>query len=263
MTPFEADFVEQGNGPTVILLHSSVAGARQWRGLMDRLAGTYRLIAVNLFGYGTTPPWDLRRPQSLEDQARLIESLLQGDRSRARLVGHSFGGSVAMKAATLFPERIDKLVLIEPNPFYLLAQAGRSDAYAEAEALRGCIKTTGATGDWPRAAAEFADYWTGAGSWDRMPEDRRQKFAQALKPNFHEWDAVMTPDLPLSDWHARLPRDTTVMHAADTVRSIREIVELLASGHPGWRFETFETGGHMAPLSHPDMVNAAVKKALA
>jgi len=52
------DFIEVGQGPTVILLHSSVAGARQWRSLMDVLADRYRVIAINLIGYGKTPAWD-------------------------------------------------------------------------------------------------------------------------------------------------------------------------------------------------------------
>jgi len=229
---------------------------------MDDLADRYRLFAVNLFGYGKTPKWDKSRDQTLEDQAKLLEGILPKDGSQVRLVGHSFGGSVAMKASTLFPDRVRKLVLIEPNPFYLLRQADRRAAFQEAKGLHDQVKEAGATGNWRKAAAEFADYWTGAGSWAAMSEDRKAKFAEALKPNFHEWDAVMAPDLSLQEWHRRLPRETTVISAADTVLSIRELVDLLASRDSEWKFETLEAGGHMAPLSRPKLINPVIERAL-
>ena len=76
-----------------------------------------------------------------------------------RLVGHSFGGSVAMKLAARLSGRVAKLVLLETNPFYLLKQSGRADAFAEAMELRDCVKKFGAVGDWVPAAERFADYW--------------------------------------------------------------------------------------------------------
>jgi pimeloyl-ACP methyl ester carboxylesterase len=54
----EVDFLEAGSsGPVVMLVHSSVSGARQWRRLMGDLKNQFRVRAVNLFGYGKTPPW--------------------------------------------------------------------------------------------------------------------------------------------------------------------------------------------------------------
>ena len=132
VTPDNVDFVEAGSaGPVVVLVHSSVSGARQWRRLMDDLKDRFRVRAVNLFGYGKTPPWPAEATQSLDDQARLVEAVLPADAGEVYLVGHSFGGSVAMKAAARLSGRVAKLVLLETNPVYLLAQSGRSDAFAE------------------------------------------------------------------------------------------------------------------------------------
>jgi pimeloyl-ACP methyl ester carboxylesterase len=261
--PAEVDFIEQGTGPQVVLLHSSVAGARQWRALMQDLSGTYQMRALNLHGYGSTPEWSGPGSQRLQDQAELLHGVLPDPETRFAIVGHSFGGSVAMKAAALFQGRVDRLVLIEPNPFYLLAMAGRDEAFAEAAALCDCIKRHGAAGTWSEAAAVFADYWTGAGSWDAMPEERQVKFARALRPNFHEWDAVLTETAPLSTWRACLPAKTTVIHSKDTVRSIREIVDLLAEACPEWHFETLSQGGHMAAVTRPEIMNPYIRRALA
>lgn len=256
------DFIEAGSGPKVILIHSSVAGARQWGSLMGALSDRFHCIAINLFGYGATEPWSNGETQTLEDQARLLEPFLADDGEMVGIVGHSFGGSVAMKAASIFKDKVDRLVLIEPNPFYLLKQHGRVEAYEEATRLRDTIKTSGTENTWPVAAEVFANYWTGQGSWDAMPEERRAKFTKALEPNFHEWDGVMDETTPLPDWEADLPRKTTVISAADTVRSIDEIVSLLKRHIPDWRFEKIEGGGHMAAMTMPDLINPIVERAL-
>ena len=257
------DFIEAGTGPKVILIHSSVAGARQWGGLMNALADRFHFIAINLFGYGATKPWSERKTQRLEDQARLLAPFVPDDGSKFSIVGHSFGGSVAMKAAAMFKNHVDRLVLIEPNPFYLLRQNGRDEAFQEALSLRNTIKQSGTDNTWPIAAEVFSNYWTGAGSWDAMPEERRVKFISALEPNFHEWDGVMNEETPLSVWQADLPDETTVVSAADTVRTIDEIVSLMKQSVPQWRFEKIERGGHMAAMTKPDLINPIIENALA
>ncbi len=131
--PIEVDYLEAGSsGPVVMLVHSSVSGARQWRRLMGDLKDQFRVRAVNLFGYGKTPPWPAETNQSLDDQARLVEAALPANADEVYLVGHSFGGSVAMKVAARLVGRVARLVLLVTNPFYLLAQSGRVDAFAEA-----------------------------------------------------------------------------------------------------------------------------------
>lgn len=256
--PVQVDFLEAGSsGPVVMLVHSSVSGARQWRRLMDDLKDRFRVRAVNLFGYGKTPPWPNEVRQSLDDQARLVEAALPAGADEVYMVGHSFGGSVAMKAAARLPGRVGKVVLLETNPFYLLEQSGRTDAFAEAMAMRNCIKEFGALGQWEIAAERFADYWGGAGSWAAMPRDRRDVFAQALKPNFFEWDAVTGETAPLAEWARLLPRQTLVVSDPNTVLPIREIATLLRGCRPTWTFREL-TGGHMAPLTRPDVINPVV-----
>lgn len=258
----ETDFIETGSGEKVILVHSSVAGAKQWRSLMETLASNFHVIAINLFGYGETKAWEVDGTQRLADQASLIEPFLPKGAGKISIVGHSFGGSVAMMAAAMFKKNVRRLVLIEPNPFYLLEKFGRSEAYQEAVVLRDAIKSNGKSGAWEAAAEVFANYWTGDGSWDAMPDDRKAKFTRALIPNFHEWDAVMDEVMSFAEWQRDLPSDTTVVSAKDTVRSIREIVELMEEHIPEWRFKQIERGGHMAAMTKPAVINPIVLSAL-
>jgi pimeloyl-ACP methyl ester carboxylesterase len=253
------DFIEAGSsGPRVILIHSSVAGARQWRRLMDDLQERFRVRAVNLFGYGKTPPWPNERSQTLLDQACLVEAALPAGSDEVYLVGHSFGGSVAMKAAALMAGRVTRLVLLETNPFYLLQQAGEIAAFAEAMALRDCIKEFGALGQWETAAERFADYWNGPGSWRDTPPERRVAFAKAIQPNFFEWDAVMDETTSAQQWADLLPPATLVAYDPGTVLPIRKIVEVLRQTDTPWIYREVPGGGHMAPLTRPELINPVV-----
>ena len=242
----------------VVLVHCSASGARQWRRLMDDLKANFHVRAVNLFGYGKTPPWSIEASQTLEDQARLVETALPRNADSVCLVGHSFGGSVAMKLAARLSGRVASLVLLETNPFYLLKQSGRAEAFAEAMELRDCVKKFGAVGDWVTAAEQFADYWGGAGSWQDMPEERRRVLAEALKPNYFEWDAVINETTPAEEWARLLPLATLVVSDPNTVLPIREITAILRLACPMWTYKEIAGGGHMAPITRPDVINPLV-----
>lgn len=255
------DYTDDGEGQPVIAIHSSVSANRQWRALTEALKDRYRVLAVNLFGYGETTPWPETSPQSLYAQAQLVMVLCEQLGSAVHLVGHSFGASVALKAAALLGPRVGSLILLEPNPFYLLKQGGRTQAFLESRALRDHVKCFGSLGDWPKVAERFADYWLGDGSWSTMPEKRRAAFAESLPPNFHEWDAVMDEQTTIEEWKALKVRTLVVSDKA-TRLPIREIVDMFAQACPHWSFHYIAEGGHMAPLTRPELVNPIVREFL-
>ena len=255
------DFIEQGQGSAVLLIHSTVAGNKQWRKLIEYLSPHYRILAPNLFGYGSTIKWNKERAQTLNDQVDLFTSFFEQNESIS-IVGHSFGGSVAMMAAKKYPEKIKKLVLIEPNPFYLLEHHSDRDSYQEALTLRDIIKTNAAKETWVQAAEQFADYWNGSGTWEKMDQVRREKFAEALKPNFHEFDCVINERTTLEEWRDVLPLNTHILFSEQTVNSIRKIVTIFEKTMPNWTFHSYGEGTHMAPLTHPNTVNPIIHKIL-
>src|SRR5262249_7063262 len=117
----KVDFIEAGDGPLVVLVHASMAGARQWSSLMGDLNDRFRVRAGNLFGYCGTPAWSGAHPATLDDFAVLVAQAVPARERKIRLVGHSFGGAVAMHAAARqLRGRVERLVLVEPSLFYLL-----------------------------------------------------------------------------------------------------------------------------------------------
>lgn len=110
-------YEERGNGHPVVLIHGFGANSYTWRKVAAALADEYRLIAIDLKGFGKSDkPRDAR--YSLDDQALILDRFIsQLDIPKVTLVGHSFGGAVALRTASLDidaqHDRIDALVLID------------------------------------------------------------------------------------------------------------------------------------------------------
>src|SRR5262250_2626520 len=105
------EYLEVGSGEPVVLLHSSGSSAAQWRGLAERLSGRYRVIAPDLYGYGGTAHWPGRAPFHLECEAEIVFALLGRVTERAHIVGHSYGGAVALHVARLAGDLLRSLTL--------------------------------------------------------------------------------------------------------------------------------------------------------
>ena len=114
---FDLDYEDIGSGPPVVLVHSSASGYRQWHWLAASLQNRYRLIAVNLFGYGKTSSWPGSRPLTAADQAELVAAAVELAREPVALVGHSLGGAVAFEAAAKLSGSVRVLVAFEPILF--------------------------------------------------------------------------------------------------------------------------------------------------
>lgn len=251
------DFSDAGSGDPIVLVHSSVSGNRQWKRLVQDLKPHFRVLAVNLFGYGETSAWTEDATQTLVDQADLVLRLVADIPGPVRIVGHSFGGSVACKAAAMLGRRTSHLLLFEPTLFHLLAQNGHREAYAEAMALRDFIKLYGKKDHWDAAAERFVEYWLGAGGWAAMSHDRRLAYMQLLRPNYYEWDSVNSDQTTMEEL-GRIPAKAMMAYSPGARRPSREIAQLFQEKCPNWSVVRIADGGHMAPLTHPDVVNPLI-----
>jgi len=258
---FDLEYTDTGSGPAVILIHSSASGLRQWRALTETLQGRYRVIAVNLFGYGKTSSWPGTRPMSAADQAELVAAAVALASEPVALVGHSLGGAVALEAAARLTDRVRVLVAFEPILFGHLKAHGPAAAYDEIANLARRYGEVAQAGDWNAAGEWFIDYWAGPGTWAAMPDERRQNTLAMLPAVVHEWDMATSGIRPLAGWRA-ITAPVHLIHAADTRAPTRAIVNLLAKTYPNWRVHQVPSGGHMAPLARPDLVNPLITAAI-
>jgi pimeloyl-ACP methyl ester carboxylesterase len=99
-------------GPVVVLVHGIASRAFQWRQVMETLGETCHVIAPDLLGHGESAK--PRGDYSLGAHACGIRDLLAAlGHDRVTLVGHSLGGGIAMQFAYQFPERVERLVLVD------------------------------------------------------------------------------------------------------------------------------------------------------
>ncbi len=122
---------EAGEGAPLLFLHGLGASTFTWRKIAPDLARDHRVIALDMKGFGASDkPLDSR--YAAEDQAALVAAFIRKrDLTKLTVVGHSFGGLVALLAATEFertePGSISRLVIMDapalPQPFPGLADA--------------------------------------------------------------------------------------------------------------------------------------------
>jgi pimeloyl-ACP methyl ester carboxylesterase len=100
-----------GSGAPVVLIHGMVNSSRHWQQVALQLADRYTVIAPDLLGHGDSAA--VRGDYSLGAHAASIRDLLAViGIDRATIVGHSFGGGVAMQFFYQFPQRVERLVLV-------------------------------------------------------------------------------------------------------------------------------------------------------
>jgi pimeloyl-ACP methyl ester carboxylesterase len=250
----EAAFREAGSGPAVVCLHCSASSSGQWRPLMDRLAGRFRVIAADLYGCGRSPAWPGEREMWLDDQIELLAPVFERA-GEFHLVGHSYGGAIALKSSLKLGVRVRSLVLYEPVLFALLSP--ESDAAREIARVRDEMMAAA-----PAAAAErFIDYWMGAGTWSATPAERRPMLVAAVQSVRAEWHSAFHEPTPLEALPS-IDTPTLLMTGTASTAAARAVARLLARTLPRLQVEELPGAGDMAPLTDPERVNALIERFL-
>ncbi len=258
------EYLEQGSGQPVVLLHSTGASGAQWRALVDRLSTRFRVLAPDLYGYGSTAPWPGHGAFTLADEAALVHTLLDCFDEPTHLVGHSYGAAVALHVARVRGEELRSLSLIEPVAFHLLRGGDDADPAALAEIVQVAEGVTRALacGDYIGGFGSFVDYWSGAGTWTSMPLPRRESMARSLPKVALDFHATISDAARPSDFE-RIAVPTLLMQGSATPLPTQRICRRLARVLPGASIRTIRGAGHMSPLTHRDEVNDLIVAHLA
>ena len=249
---------ESGTGPAVVCLHANASSSSQWRALMERLAPRHRVLAPDSHGAGKGPSWPADRPLELTDEVALLEPIFARAGAPFSLVGHSYGGAVALLAAARQPQRVRALVLYEPTLFSLVDAAFARPN--DADGIRDAVERANAAllaGDRGAAAEHFIDFWMGAGAW-RATSAARQLVIEAAIVNVQGWGrALFSEPTPLRAFGA-LSMPVLLMAGQDSPASARAVTRLLTNTFPHLETVEFEGVGHMGPVTHPELINASI-----
>jgi pimeloyl-ACP methyl ester carboxylesterase len=239
----------------VIAMHCSGSSAAQWRTLAAALGKRFRFAAPEHYDSGEGPTWTGGGAFALADEAERTLALIDATEGGVHLIGHSYGGGVALHAALARADRIASLTLYEPSTFYLLKHFGDGAApFAEIKAVADMV-SAGVRGSNRRNAAQgFVDYWGGAGAWDAIRPALQDTLIRWLPKASLEFDALFnepTPWSALTKFHA----PTLVMRGEHAPTPTRLIADTLPSILPDARRAVVTGAGHMGPVTHSTEVN--------
>jgi pimeloyl-ACP methyl ester carboxylesterase len=241
-----------------VCVHANASSSSQWRGLMDLLATSHTVLAPDSYGSGKSPDWPSDREIRLSDEVRFLQPVLELAGTPCAVVGHSYGAAVALVAAVLHPHRIRALALYEPTLFALVdAQQPPPNG---ADGIRDAAAASAAAldrGDTESAARHFIDFWTGAGSWSATPPQRRPAITDSII-NVRRWAHALLNESTPAHAFAKLDIPILYMLGAQSPEPAHAVARVLLPVLKRVRVVEFPGLGHMAPVTHPEPVNAEV-----
>ena len=238
------------NNAPILCLHASASTSRQWRPLRNLLANQYDVIAPDLYGYGQAPPPPT--PFSIEVESALALSHLTTDQP-FHLVGHSYGGHIALHIAHQQPERVLSLSLYEPALFAPIA-ATNPDTYHEVRQALDKMHWLVAAGQCPQAAACFIDYWVGKNAWSHMSERARQTVIAAMPKCDLEWSIVFSKVLDSTKLRT-IDIPTRLLTGTRSTAAAQIVTRLLQRHLPQAHTVELTNLKHMAPVTDAAIVN--------
>jgi pimeloyl-ACP methyl ester carboxylesterase len=246
---------EAGQATPIVLLHATLSASIQLTGLARLLAGRGPVIALDRRGGGESGV-PMPRPLDVAVHVADVATLLDTEGiTSAILVGHSFGGVVALEVASRVPGRICAVIAWEP-PYGPLADAETRAAFA---AIATATQQAFADGGGAAAAAAFLDGVAGDGAWAALPTRARAFLAAQGEGAFA--DAALGGLEPAG--LSRIAAPVTVLTGTASEPFYAPIARAAVARIPGARLVSLEGLRHPAPITDPEPVAAAILGAIA
>jgi pimeloyl-ACP methyl ester carboxylesterase len=249
----DASFVDKGQGVPVVLIHGSLSDHRIWETQRESIASKYRYIALDLRYHGTEPwPDEGKNYSALHHTNQVIEFIRALEAGPVHVVGQSYGGYIAARAALQAPELFRSLVLQEPAIQSLLIgpQAG---AILEARQRDFAPAVAAVTkGDYRLGARLLVEALInqGAGTFDTFPEYVKSMVNENSRTLPLLFSSQPAPPLTCGQFEQlRVP--TLIINGAQTSSFFSAIGEKLAQCIPGSRRKIITDASHGVETQNP------------
>lgn len=245
----------------VIALHCSGADAGQWKKLSAALGPQYAVDAPEHYGNDSVGHWTGEHAFTLADDAARTIDLIDRCEDEFHLVGHSYGGGLALHVALARPDRIASLSLYEPSAFHLLKTFGPAEREAFAEIAEIAAETGSGivSGDYRGAAIAFIDYWCGAGAFASLRPAVQSALIRWIPKAPLDFRALIDENTPPAAY-AALNFPVLVMRGEHAPTPTRKIAEMLPNLLPNVRTVVIDDAGHMGPITHAEAVAAEIAR---
>ncbi|MFN3937302.1 MAG: alpha/beta fold hydrolase [Gemmobacter sp.] len=251
-----------GHGPRPVLaLHCSLAHGGAWGPLGTALADAVTLTAPDLPAHGRSGDWDRRTPMHrlATDVAGAMAQQVCGG-APVDVIGHSFGGTVALRLALERPELVRSLVLVEPV-FFAAARLAGSAAFTEFAALQAPFSQALAEGDTDGAARWFHRMWGMGEELEVLPEPQRRYIIDRIHviPSVNDVLFDDRPGLLTPGRLEGLPIPVLLIEGQQSPPVIAAIMAALHTRLPQSRRLAVPGATHMVPITHAEVIAPAVR----
>jgi pimeloyl-ACP methyl ester carboxylesterase len=236
-----------GTGRPVLLLHGWGANADAMRSISDALSPDHRVVALDFPGFGESalPP----KPWSVGDYAELVLALLDAVATpRTDVVGHSFGGRVGIKLAAEWPERVERLVLVDSAGIPPAGNAARRLLRAGLKVGRALLSAPGLGGLRERAES-LAHERLGSEDY-RSAGPLRETFVKVVSED-------LRPDLP------KVKAPTLLVWGEDDEATPLSDARTMEQAIPDAGLVVLPGAGHFSYAERPAQFNRIVRHFLA
>jgi pimeloyl-ACP methyl ester carboxylesterase len=231
----------------VVLLHGTAGKPSQWKGIAAELA-QYEV---------RTPSLPQTTGGRLADEAYQMARVAVRAGEQVHLVGHSYGGAMALKLAMSFPERIKSLTLIEPVLFHLLRDGGplERQMYADIAEVEVRLRKAAASGDATPGVAGFVDFWGGAQSFAGLAPEKRQVLVAEADRIIGNFTSVARENWPLAEL-AIVKAPMLAITGSESPVLVQHLTRLIAGAIDNAKVIQLSEAGHMLPFTHVAKVAA-------
>ncbi len=251
------DYEEAGVGPTVVLVPGSCSTTAAWRPVIAGLGGRFRCVSTSLLGYGGTVERRTAADPSIAREAEAVEAVVRhAAGGPAHLVGHSFGGLVALAVALRRRVPLASLSILEAPAAELLRACGELEHYRAFRDMTDGYFAAFHRGE-DDAVAAMIDFYGGPGTFASWPPRVRGYAVETTAVNILDWASAFT--YPLSPGHlAGVDIPVLVVRGGASHPAVQRANELLGLHLPVASLVTLAGAAHFMIATHADAVAAAI-----
>ena len=243
------DYSESGSGPTVLFVPGSYSTPAAWKPIQRLLPPQWRFVATSLCGYGQTAETRRAGDADMAHELRVLEAVAQRVPGPIHLVGHSFGGMVALATALSGRVQLASLALFEANPLALLHHHGHVGLHQATRHMSEAFEQAVAGGEHD-APARIIDFWGGAGSFATMPAPVQDYCRQTAPANVLDWHTAFGYDVHGADL-ARLDLPVLLVRGEYANPAMVAATEVLAAQLPQVQPAVVAGASHFLISTHP------------
>ena len=250
------DYDESGAGPTIVLVPGSCSTGAAWRPVIASLHGRFRCVTTSLLGYGGTVERRTARDPSIAHEADVVEWVIRKAGGRVHLVGHSFGGLVALAVALRNEVDLASLTLLEPPALELLRERNEHRHYSTIRRMADTYFASFKSGN-EEAISMMMDFYGGDGTFASWPPKVRAYAVKTTPVNILDWSSAY--GFPLSAALLRtVDIPTLVINASGSHAAMQTINALVSECMRRASVATIKRAAHFMPMTHADEVASLI-----